>query len=324
MQKKILLVDDESSLRRTMTLGLSQAGYDTEPCESGIKALKTLETYSQNNIPLAGIVVDIHLPDINGLKLVKIMQFKYPGIPIVVITGFADRYNLEEIRNLNVTALMEKPFTPEELVQQFVKTMETKAVEEEPEELENAASAFVLLKVEEKNYFDANKQLHVLESVVYCDATKGDFDVFMMLQADSKEKIRQIVDKNIKTVKGVQSVDILDVEVPILDDSTQNIIKDVEHVLDYYTAVSGEENDGKVCAYLLMEIEKEKLQDIYLSMRLNEDVVFCDYTSGKFSMVSMIRSESFGDIDRLINDKINPLEGVVKVKKYPVIKLFEM
>ena len=33
MQRKILLVDDEASLRRTMALGLSQYGYDTEPCE---------------------------------------------------------------------------------------------------------------------------------------------------------------------------------------------------------------------------------------------------------------------------------------------------
>ena len=73
MHKKILLVDDESSLRRTMTLGLNQRGFDTEPCENGLNALKKLETYVKNNIPLDGIVVDIKLPDINGINLAKII-----------------------------------------------------------------------------------------------------------------------------------------------------------------------------------------------------------------------------------------------------------
>ena len=57
MQKKILFVDDESSLRRTMALGLSQHGYDTEPCENGVNALKKLESHIKNNIPLKNKIV---------------------------------------------------------------------------------------------------------------------------------------------------------------------------------------------------------------------------------------------------------------------------
>jgi CheY-like chemotaxis protein len=115
MTKKILLVDDESSLRRTVALGLSRYGYDTEPCENGVNALKKLESYIKNNIQLDGIVVDLRLPDIDGIKLVKIMKFKAPGVPIIMISGYADRYNMEEIRNLQINAFLEKPFTPDEL-----------------------------------------------------------------------------------------------------------------------------------------------------------------------------------------------------------------
>ena len=42
MEKKVLLIDDEASLRRSVSLGLMQKGYQTEPCESGMKALQTL------------------------------------------------------------------------------------------------------------------------------------------------------------------------------------------------------------------------------------------------------------------------------------------
>jgi two-component system response regulator AtoC len=133
MNKKILLVDDESSLRRTMALGLSQHGYDTEPCENGVNALKKLESYIKNNIPLDGIVVDLRLPDIDGIKLVKIMKFKYPGVPIILISGYADRYNMEEIRDLQVSAFLEKPFTADELSEQFVKVMQEAAPAAEEE-----------------------------------------------------------------------------------------------------------------------------------------------------------------------------------------------
>jgi DNA-binding response OmpR family regulator len=72
-----------------MALGLSQHGYDTEPCENGVNALKKLESYIKNNIKLDGIVVDLRLPDIDGIKLVKIMKFKYPNVPIIMISGYA-------------------------------------------------------------------------------------------------------------------------------------------------------------------------------------------------------------------------------------------
>ena len=41
--KKVLLIDDETSLRRSLTLGLNQKGYEVEPCENGISALNKLE-----------------------------------------------------------------------------------------------------------------------------------------------------------------------------------------------------------------------------------------------------------------------------------------
>jgi len=51
MEKNVLLIDDEASLRRSVSMGLMQKGYHTEPCENGMKALQTLETYKQNQVP---------------------------------------------------------------------------------------------------------------------------------------------------------------------------------------------------------------------------------------------------------------------------------
>lgn len=331
MHKKILLVDDESALRRSMSLGLSRRGYDTEPCENGVNALKKLESYIKNNIHLDGIVVDIRLPDIDGIKLVKIMKFKYPGVPIILISGYADRYNMEEIRDLKVSAFLEKPFTADELSDQFVKILEQQ-VPEEDEEIDKSQmeavseSAYILLKMEEgPGFFDAYQELYYMDNVVYCDATKGDYDIFLLLQGDNMEQINEIAQTKIKNVEGVHSLEILEVGTPILDESIQAILKDAEDALDNNESI-GKERDmsRKVCSYLLMEVEREKMHEVYPAVRLDENVIYCDYATGKYNLVLLVAGNYFDDIDRFITQRLNGLDGVLKVKEYPIINLFEM
>jgi len=330
MTKKILLVDDESSLRRTMALGLTRHGYDTEPCENGVNALKKLESYIKNNIKLDGIVVDLRLPDIDGTKLVKIMKFKAPGVPIIMISGYADRYNMEEIRNLQVAAFLEKPFTPDELSEQFVKVMEERREAPAAEEVKEEAvseSAYMLLKVDEDaGFFETYQKLYYMDNVVYCDATKGDYDIFMLVQAENMEKIREIAETKIKNVDGVKSVELLDVDRPVLEAGTMNIIRDAEEALEDDHSLHDRNRDlsQKVCSYLLMEVEREKMDDIYPTLRLDENVVYCDYTNGKYNLVLMVTGSYFDEIDRFVSEKVVTLDGVLKVKEYPIVSLFEM
>ncbi len=330
MQHKILFVDDEASLRRTMTVGLSQRGFDTEPCENGVSALKKLESYVKNNINLDAIVVDIRLPDIDGLKLVKIIKFKYPGIPIVLITGYADKYNMEEIRDLKVSAFLEKPFTADELTRQFVEIMGKVQVEEKPAANENRAearseSAYLLVRVEDDaDFFDTYKTLYYMEDVLYCDATKGDYDIFMLVQNESMEKCREIAEK-IKAVNNVKSVDFLGIGSPVLDDNTAAVINAAEDAFsEESNPVRTRDMGQRVCSYLLMDVEREKLDAIYPTLRLNENVVYCDYTTGKYNLVLFVVGRYFDEIDRFIHEKIVSMDGVLKIKEYPVVSLFEM
>jgi CheY-like chemotaxis protein len=330
MERKILFVDDEASLRRTMSLGLSQRGYDTEPCENGMSALKKLDSYVKNNINLDAIVVDICLPDIDGIKLVKIIKFKYPGIPVILISGYADRYR-DEIRNLKIGAFLEKPFSPDELSDSFEKVMAREHAAEpakSEEKVESRSqSVYMLLKLEDNaDYFETYRTLYYMKDVLYCDATKGDYDIFLLAQSNSMESLRELCENRIKKVQGVQSVDFLEVGSPVLDDSTAAIIHSVEDALaDESTELAKARDMGqRVCSYLLMEVEREKLDEIYPTLRLNDNVIFCDYTTGKYNLVLFVTGCYFNEIDRFIQDEIVNMDGVLKVKEYPIVNLFEM
>ena len=56
-----------------------------------MKGLDTLETFRQKHIPLGCAVVDIRLPDIDGLKLLKVIKFNYPQLPVIIITGHGSK-----------------------------------------------------------------------------------------------------------------------------------------------------------------------------------------------------------------------------------------
>lgn len=333
MHKKILFVDDEASLSRTISLGLSPLGYEVETCEDGMSALKKLESYVKNHTPLYGIVVDIRLPDIDGIKLVKIMKFRYPGIPIILISGYADHYNRQEIHDLQITAFLAKPFTPEELAQHFNtvnnKPTETlKATPQEEDKVEvQSQSAYILLKTEtDADFFETYRSLYNMENVLYCDATKGDYDILMLVQANSLASCQNICDTRIKKVPGVKSVDFLGIANPVLEASTNAIIQAAENALTEETPAENKTKDmaHRACSYMLLNVEQEKLDTIYPTLRLDEHVVYCDYTTGRYNLVLLVTGQYFDEIDWFINDKIVPMDGVLKVKEYPVISLFEM
>ena len=165
-----------------------------------------------------------------------------------------------------------------------------------------------------------------MDNVLYCDAAKGDYDIFLLAQADRMEDLREMCDQKIKTMKGIKSVDILEVSRPVLNDTTAAIITAAEDAFSEESAeaVKNRILDQRVSSYLLLDVEREKMEEIYPTLRLDENVVYCDYTTGKYNLVLFVTGCYFDEIDRFIQEKIVNMDGVLKVKEYPVINLYEM
>ncbi len=331
MEKKVLLIDDEASLRRHVTLGLMQKGYDTEPCENGMKGLETLQMFETKKTPLACAIVDIRLPDIDGIKLLKVIKLNYPELPVIIITGHGDTAIEEEVKAQNADGYLEKPFTMEELTELLaqVPAPAAKAEVNEATAPVQAYSAYALVTVDSTaNLLDAYRNLYFQENVVYCDAIRGDHDLMLLLQADSLEGITQVVDEKIKTIAGVTEVSLLPVSAPLFGDAVSDIIGSVDKALgrekeegEVYTNQTAR---SRTSAYVLLEIEKEKLQSIYPALYFDDQVVYCDCTKGKYDIVLLMKGTSFAEIGATIKNKFKQLDGVLRIKEWPIITLMEM
>lgn len=111
MNEKVLVVEDESSIRSFTVINLTISNFDVKEASSGEEALKICESY----VPEVAIL-DIMMPGIDGYKLCEILREKFPDIAIIMLT--AKSQDMDKIIGLNTGAddYMVKPFNPMELI----------------------------------------------------------------------------------------------------------------------------------------------------------------------------------------------------------------
>ena len=108
---RILLVDDEPSIQRSVAQLLRQRGYDVDVAGTGNDALKHVTQYRPDLI-----VLDLGLPDISGVEVCQNIRVESDSVPIVVLS--AARAEADKVNALEMGAddYVTKPFGPDELV----------------------------------------------------------------------------------------------------------------------------------------------------------------------------------------------------------------
>lgn len=105
MAKQLLIVDDDSLMRRSLAVTLDQAGYATRTAASAADALQAVRQQ-----PPDLVLLDIGLPDMDGLETLRSLRQVAPHLPVIFVT--ARRRELDEIVGLELGAddYITKPF----------------------------------------------------------------------------------------------------------------------------------------------------------------------------------------------------------------------
>ena len=112
MKKKILICDDEIGVRESLKLILSDK-YDLLFAEDGKKAIDEIE----RNPDLKGMLLDIKMPTLNGLELLKYLKRHNKNMPIVVVTGYQSVETAAESLKIGAANYITKPFRSETVIQ---------------------------------------------------------------------------------------------------------------------------------------------------------------------------------------------------------------
>jgi DNA-binding NtrC family response regulator len=83
---RVLVVDDEADVRKSVRLILTKAGYDVEEAEHP-EAGATLVKSGANRLPLNAIITDLSMPTVNEIIVIPYLHSQFPSCPIIVLSG---------------------------------------------------------------------------------------------------------------------------------------------------------------------------------------------------------------------------------------------
>ena len=108
--KKILIVDDNAEILEYLADSLNDAGYQAETAHDGVQAvLRVLDGGCH------GVIMDIRMPNLDGINALKIIRKVAPILPVVMITGQADNGEILAAKKMGAYACLPKPIKLEQI-----------------------------------------------------------------------------------------------------------------------------------------------------------------------------------------------------------------
>ncbi len=141
-ETRILIVDDDDTIRSTMKAILEDEGYEVDLAASGKEGVQKAKDTSYNIA-----LLDIRLPDMEGVELLKLMKPAVPRTRKIMVTGYPSTQNAIEALNKNADAYLIKPVDIEKLLNTIKEQL--KLQEEEKSFNEEKVAEFIESRVKE-------------------------------------------------------------------------------------------------------------------------------------------------------------------------------
>ncbi|KQP67723.1 response regulator [Methylobacterium sp. Leaf112] len=110
-QSVLLVVDDDTAVREVTTTRLAEAGHAVREAGSGLAGLASLEADPCVDL----VVLDFAMPGMNGAEVATEIRKRWPSLPILFVTGYADTTALMQVGAVGADSIVQKPFRDGEL-----------------------------------------------------------------------------------------------------------------------------------------------------------------------------------------------------------------
>jgi len=154
MSSHILLVDDEISIRQSLSGILEDEGYQTSSAEDGHKALAMLEVESFDIV-----LLDIWMPGIDGIEVLKRIKQSNPQLPVIMISGHGNVETAVKATRLGAIDFIEKPLDLQKILLSIENALKLSKLEQENRMLKERQYARVELTGNSAAIMKINEQI---------------------------------------------------------------------------------------------------------------------------------------------------------------------
>ena len=128
--RRILIIDDERPILLTLEALLGRHGFETETAATAAAGLKALKNKSASLV-----LLDLQLPDVQGLEILDKIKAEWPEMPVIVLTAHDTLNNAIESIKRGAYHFVSKPYAPEELLSLVEKALEKQSLLRETQKL---------------------------------------------------------------------------------------------------------------------------------------------------------------------------------------------
>lgn len=145
---RVLLVDDDASLLKLLSIRIESKGYQVTTCESGMAALQLLKSHVFD-----AVIADLRMDEMDGMALHRQLQSRYPALPVIMMTAHGSIPDAVEATKQGIFAFITKPVDKDELFDSLAKAIEIHGLNGE----EQASNSAIVTR--------SGAMLHLLEQV---------------------------------------------------------------------------------------------------------------------------------------------------------------
>lgn len=102
---RVLVVDDEALIRRSLKMSLENAGYIVDVSETGRRALNKI-----NELDYDIVITDLLMPELDGVEMLTIMEKKGISVPVIIISAYFNEILVEDDFYKGALRCIDKPF----------------------------------------------------------------------------------------------------------------------------------------------------------------------------------------------------------------------
>lgn len=188
LSQRILIVDDEASLRTALFRALDRKGYQVITASTR----KEAETISQSEKPIDLALVDLRLPDGDGLELMSQLKAQHKQVQVIILTGFGSIETAVEATRRGAFHFITKPFNLDEVLTLVDRALTQSRLEQENKQLKSA--------LHKKYHFDnIVGQSEAITQVLELIERVSDSDSTVLIQGESgtgKELVAKAIHYN--------------------------------------------------------------------------------------------------------------------------------
>jgi DNA-binding NtrC family response regulator len=186
-KNRVLVVDDEDAVRKSLVDVLTDRGYEASAIDDGRKALDQMQDALWDVV-----LVDLKMPGMDGMEVLKEIKSSYPDTAVIIITGYGTIEGAVEAVRLGASDYVTKPFTPDEICIRVEKAIQQKRLIEENVYLKKTLDE----RYEFCNIIGKSKSMQVIFALIERIAPT---DCSVLIQGESgtgKELIARAIHRN--------------------------------------------------------------------------------------------------------------------------------